>query len=110
MNAEVIARLESSYKLEDAMDLVLDQAKQIKELRAKVMESNFTMAQALQVLLGKDSDQAAAIAALRETSTKTDLDARVFFQELLSEHVARTGDTNLSQLRQMIETAIKPKP
>lgn len=109
MNAEVVARIEASYKLEDAMDLVLDQAKQIKELRAKVMESNFTMAQALQVLLGKDRDQSGAIAALQETCAKTDLDARVLFQELVTEHVAKTGDTDLSQLRKLVEAARKQK-
>ena len=93
MNAEVVARLEASYKLEDAMDLVLDQAKQIKELRAKVMESNFVMAQAFQVLTGVDNDRDGCIQALSELMQKTTADATEHVKMLVNEHLSRTGQT-----------------
>lgn len=93
MNAEVVSRIETSYKLESTMDLVLDQAKQIKELRNKVMESNFVIAQAFQVLSGIDDDRDACIRALSEMMQKTSGESLDHFKALLNEHLELTGQT-----------------
>lgn len=93
MNAEIVARVESSYKLDDAMELVLDQAQQIKELRNAVMDCNFTMAQAKSVLLGKDQDTGAAVEALDEAIGKTSKTAFSRFEQLINEHFARSGES-----------------
>jgi hypothetical protein len=91
MNAEVVARLEASYKLEDAMDLVLDQAKQIKELRYLLMQSNFSMAHAFQVLSGTDDDRDGCLRALSDTLHHTAEEASGHFKHLLNEYLEREG-------------------
>ena len=115
LSAEVTSRLEGSYEADDGFALILDQSKQIKELRAKVMESNFVMAQAFRVLTGLDNDRDACVQALSTLMQKTTADATEHFKALLNEHLSRTGQTpeewmKASQAELDESRAKKPKP
>ena len=115
LSAEVSSRLEASYKSEDTMELVIDQAKQIRELRNKVMESNFVIAQAFQVLSGIDTDRDACIQALSEMMQKTSGESLDHFKALMNEHLELTGQTPEEWLKKVKadvdeSRAKKPKP
>lgn len=115
LSAEVASRLEESFKVTHAMDLVLDQAQQIKELRGMVMEANITMSQALQVLKGVDDDRDGAVESLLETIRDTSGIANLHLKKMVNAHMLRSGETAeefMKNLQSELEKsrAKKPKP
>ncbi|CAN7705436.1 TraY domain-containing protein [Acidovorax sp. LjRoot66] len=111
LSAEAASRLEDSFRNRAFADVVMDQAQQIRELRAKVMEGNFTMVVALKALEGK-GDTAEAIGALAETIKKTEQESSDFFIKLMQERVAREGQQATIEMVQDVlqEARGKRKP
>lgn len=104
-NAELLERIQGSFSASASDAVVLDQARQIWQLRGKVMQSSFVMAQALNVLRGKDDDAADAMKALEEAINATKDDAHDFLKKLIQEQAERTGDLEYNFVKEYFDEA-----
>lgn len=103
MNAEIVARLEQSLAGGADNGLIVDQAKQIWELRQQILSDHLAMTHAVGTMKPLTPEERPAYEGLKKAAIETRQEASLAMNRIIEELIERTGEKGLSIGKELFE-------